>query len=69
VRVRPIGRPQLGHKCAELSVFPSIIVEILTSKTYRAVMAVTVKRDSRWDGGPGDEGPLSEANRKYLLSF
>jgi len=45
VRVRPIGRPQLGHKCAELSVFPPVIVHILTSKTHRAVMAVTVERD------------------------
>jgi hypothetical protein len=50
VRVRPIGRPQLGHKCAELSVFPPIMVQILTSKTHRAVMAVTVEGISRGDG-------------------
>src|SRR6516165_4697591 len=45
VRVRPIGRPQLGHKCAELRIFPPVMPQILTSKTHRAVMVVTVERD------------------------
>ena len=44
LRVRPIRLPQLGHKCFELRLSPSM-VEIVTSKADDDVMAVTVDRD------------------------
>jgi hypothetical protein len=44
VRVRPISLPQLGHKCVEIRLSPSI-VKILKSKPDYAVMAVTVEMD------------------------
>jgi hypothetical protein len=43
VRVRLIGLPQAGHKGFRLRLSPPM-VEILTSKANRAVMAVTIER-------------------------
>jgi hypothetical protein len=48
LRVRPIRLPQLGHKCFEVRLSPSMVKDS-DFRADHAVMAVTVDRDF-WQG-------------------
>ena len=64
-RLKLIRPPQLGHKCFELGLSPSIVV-IMTSAAENVVMAVTVDLDFWQAPHPADD-PRAHIYLKCVL--